>query len=211
MKELYLIRHGKTYGNTLGRYIGTTDEPLCEEGREALQAIFEAGLYPMPDVLYGSPLKRCRETGAILFPGKEMIPVPRLRECDFGEFENKNYKELSGNAAYQAWIDSNGTLPFPGGESREAFEKRCREGFAELLKGLRDKPFRRAAFVVHGGTIMSILAAYAAQKEEFYHWQIQNGEGFCMLWDEIEKGGIILHEISHLCPNSGLCTGSDLR
>ena len=39
MKELYLIRHGKTYGNTLGRYIGTTDEPLCEEGREALQAI----------------------------------------------------------------------------------------------------------------------------------------------------------------------------
>ena len=44
MKELYLIRHGKTYGNTLGRYIGTTDEPLCEEGREALQAIFEAGL-----------------------------------------------------------------------------------------------------------------------------------------------------------------------
>ena len=140
MKELYLIRHGKTYGNTLGRYIGTTDEPLCEEGREALQAIFEAGLYPMPDVLYGSPLKRCRETGAILFPGKKMIPVSRLRECDFGEFENKNYKELSGNAAYQAWIDSNGTLPFPGGESREAFEKRCREGFAELLKGLALSP-----------------------------------------------------------------------
>ncbi len=35
--ELYLIRHGKTYGNTLGRYIGTTDEELCEEGREALE------------------------------------------------------------------------------------------------------------------------------------------------------------------------------
>ena len=140
-----------------------------------------------------------------------MISVPRLRECDFGEFENKNYKELSGNAAYQAWIDSNGTLPFPGGESREAFEERCREGFAELLKGLRDKPFRRAAFVVHGGTIMSILAAYAAEKEEFYHWQVQNGEGFRMLWDETEKGGIILHEISHIRPDTGLSAGSDLR
>ncbi|MEI3525862.1 MAG: hypothetical protein V8Q27_06880 [Eubacteriales bacterium] len=58
---------------------------------------------------------------------------------------------------------------------------------------------------------MSILAAYAAEKEEFYHWQVQNGEGFRMLWDETEKGGIILHEISHLCPDSGLCTGSDLR
>ena len=211
MKELYLIRHGKTYGNTLGRYIGTTDEPLCEEGREALQAIFEAGLYPMPDVLYGSPLKRCRETGAILFPGKKMIPVSRLRECDFGEFENKNYKELSGNAAYQAWIDSNGTLPFPGGESREAFEERCVTGFQEVLADLKGKAVHRAALVVHGGTIMSILAAYAAQKEEFYHWQVQNGEGFRMLVNETEKGGVFLDEISHLCPDSGLCTGSDLR
>ena len=52
--RVVLIRHSKTAGNLKGRYIGTTDEPLCEEGREALQAIFEAGLYPMPDVLYGS-------------------------------------------------------------------------------------------------------------------------------------------------------------
>ena len=142
MKELYLIRHGKAYGNTLGRYIGTTDEPLCEEGREALQAIFEAGLYPMPDVLYGSPLKRCQETAAILFPGKEMIPVPRLRECDFGEFENKNYKELSGNAAYQARIDSNSTLPFQGGLSGAV-----RQGFHKVLADLKRKAVHRAILV----------------------------------------------------------------
>ena len=30
--DVYLIRHGKTKGNLEGRYIGTTDEPLCEEG-----------------------------------------------------------------------------------------------------------------------------------------------------------------------------------
>ena len=126
MKELYLIRHGKTYGNTLGRYIGTTDEPLCEEGREALQAIFEAGLYPMPDVLYGSPLKRCRETASLIYPTLTQREEPLLRECDFGDFENKNYLELNGNPDYQAWVDSGGTLPFPGGESREAFQERCR-------------------------------------------------------------------------------------
>ena len=28
MLKLYMIRHGMTYGNTQGRYIGTTDEPL---------------------------------------------------------------------------------------------------------------------------------------------------------------------------------------
>ena len=59
MKELYLIRHGKTYGNTLGRYIGTTDEPLCAEGREELEAI-PKGCYPQPDILFASPLRRCQ-------------------------------------------------------------------------------------------------------------------------------------------------------
>ena len=65
MAELYLIRHGKTYGNTLGRYIGTTDEELCEEGREALKRL-KAGrdfAAARPDVVYASPLKRCVQTG----------------------------------------------------------------------------------------------------------------------------------------------------
>ena len=115
MAELYLIRHGKTYGNTLGRYIGTTDEELCEEGREALKRL-KAGrdfAAARPDVVYASPLKRCVQTAEILFPEIPVKLVPDLRECDFGAFENKNYKELSGNAAYQAWIDSGGTLTFP--------------------------------------------------------------------------------------------------
>ncbi|MDR4022422.1 MAG: phosphoglycerate mutase family protein, partial [Eubacteriales bacterium] len=30
--KIILIRHGKTAGNIKGRYIGKTDEPLCEEG-----------------------------------------------------------------------------------------------------------------------------------------------------------------------------------
>ena len=37
MIKIAMIRHGKTYGNTLGRYIGVTDEPLCEEGKKELE------------------------------------------------------------------------------------------------------------------------------------------------------------------------------
>ncbi len=39
MIKLYLIRHGQTPGNKLSRYIGTTDEPLSDEGREFLKKI----------------------------------------------------------------------------------------------------------------------------------------------------------------------------
>ena len=41
--RMYLIRHSITYGNTLGRYIGTTDEPLCQEGVELLQKKYIRG------------------------------------------------------------------------------------------------------------------------------------------------------------------------
>jgi len=54
--------------------------------------------------------------------------VPEWTEMDFGAFEGHNYQELSGDPAYQRWIDSGGTLPFPEGESREEFIRRSVAG-----------------------------------------------------------------------------------
>ena len=188
MAELILIRHGKTAGNLLGRYIGSrTDEPLCDEGREGL-----AGK-KLPEVerLYVSPMKRCVETAEILWPGfdwKKMQKVTDLRECDFGDFENKNYKELSGNGDYQAWIDSNGTLPFPNGESMDAFKSRCLEAFARIVEDVSGAEQEwiasgktgifRAGIVVHGGTIMAILEQYGYPKAAYFDYQVKNGCGY---------------------------------
>ena len=188
MAELILIRYGKTAGNLLGRYIGSrTDEPLCDEGREGL-----AGKQ-LPEVerLYVSPMKRCVETAEILWPGfdrKKMQKVTDLRECDFGDFENKNYKELSGNGDYQAWIDSNGTLPFPNGESMDAFKSRCLEAFARIVEEVSGAEQEwiasgktgifRAGIVVHGGTIMAILEQYGYPKAAYFDYQVKNGCGY---------------------------------
>ena len=54
MIKIAMIRHGKTYGNTLGRYIGVTDEPLCEEGKKEL----EQRTMDTVELLFVSPLKR---------------------------------------------------------------------------------------------------------------------------------------------------------
>ena len=190
MREIILIRHGKTYGNTLGRYIGTTDEELCPEGREELAALRESGQYRSirPDLVYVSPLRRCRQTAEILFPGVPQEICRDFRECDFGKFENRNYKELSGNPAYQAWVDSGGTLPFPGGESREAFQERCRAEFARVLKELGRQAGSGAAFVVHGGTIMAVLEAFGRPQRDFYGWQVKNGGGFFAELRETPEG-----------------------
>ena len=100
MLKIWLIRHGMTEGNRHQRYIGVTDEPLCEEGRKLLRKF----TYPKPQAVFVSPLKRCLETAAILFDDPKVRIIDQLAECNFGEFENKNYKELSGDPRYQAWI-----------------------------------------------------------------------------------------------------------
>lgn len=174
MIKIYLIRHGQTPGNKLQRYIGTTDESLSEEGRELLSQC----VYPSVEKVYASPLKRCKETEEILFPGQEPQVVKDLAECDFGEFENKNYRELAGNKNYQKWIDSNGTLPFPGGESREECRTRNLKGFRKILKQCIQEKTKTAAIVCHGGTIMNIMEAYADQKRSFYEWHVKNGGGY---------------------------------
>lgn len=174
MIECYLYRHGKTKGNEEGRYLGRTDESLSEEGKKALRE----KRMPPAEAVFSSPKKRCQETAALFFPGQCRIIVPDLRECDFGIFENKNWRELSGNPAYQKWIDSGGTLPFPGGESGEGFQKRCREAFLEVLAFCKREGIERAAIVIHGGTIRSILSAWGEPARGFYDWNPKNGGGY---------------------------------
>ncbi|MDO4491220.1 MAG: histidine phosphatase family protein [Lachnospiraceae bacterium] len=176
MLKLTMIRHGRTLGNTKGRYIGITDEPLLEQEREVLkQYAFED-----MDAVYTSPLKRCVETASILFPEHELVTIPEFRECDFGEFENKNYQELSDNPNYQAWVDSGGQLAFPGGEDRGLFQMRCLEGLEKVIRQAVENQWENIAMVVHGGTIMAILDRYGIPRADYFDWHVNNAEGYLL-------------------------------
>ena len=184
MIKIWLIRHGMTEGNRHQRYIGVTDEPLCPEGIERLKNI----TYPKPQTIFVSPLRRCQETVEILFPGQKVRIIDQLAECDFGAFENKNYKELSDDPRYQAWIDSNGIMAFPGGESKEECAARNLEGFQRAVTTCIRENISEAALVVHGGTIMNIMEAYALPKKEFYEWHVGNGCGYLVELDSFLWG-----------------------
>lgn len=172
-----LIRHGLTQGNLERRYTGCrTDEPLCPLGAEALRA----RAFPPAARVFASPMKRCLETAAILYPGAPVEIIRDFRECDFGAFENKNYAELSRRADYRAWLDSGGELPFPQGESRAEFAARCANAFSALTRrGLSED----CALIVHGGTIMAIMERFAVPKGRYYDFQAANGEGYLLSED----------------------------
>lgn len=175
-RTVIFIRHGQTAGNREKRYIGRTDQPLCAEGREALSH----RNYPPCETVISSPMTRCLQTARIIYPDIPLTVHDGLRECDFGDFEGRNYKEMQDDPAYTAWVDSGGQLPFPHGEAHDAFKRRCVNAFASLMANHNTST---VSFVVHGGTIMAILEAFARPRGTFYDYQVKNGGGFVTLWD----------------------------
>ena len=171
------IRHGKTAGNLEKRYIGRTDEPLCEAGITELSGI----AYPGCDMVIASPMKRCLQTARLIYPDRTIVTYDELRECDFGDFEGKNHTELSALAAYREWIENGGLGCFPNGEDSSEFRARSVNGF---LKAAEDhKSVSAISFVVHGGTIMSVLEKLALPHKEFYEYMTENGHGYVCVYD----------------------------
>lgn len=190
-------------GNIEKRYVGSTDEPLCEVGicevNARKQRIWvmceENGSFRMPKKVYVSPLRRCRQTAELLFPDAVQEVIPELCEMDFGEFEYKNYEELASDVRYQAFIDSGGCLDFPGAEPQVQFRRRIQKAFRRCLEeneafmaGLETaKPQEPLVFVVHGGTIMAIMEAYARPRRSYFEWQVGAVSGYrckCVCEDE---------------------------
>lgn len=180
---LVLIRHGATKANREHRYLGRTDDPLSEAGERELLEYRNAQCYPSVECLFASPMKRCIRTAELLYPDLRPVIVPEWTEMDFGAFEGKNHRELQGDMRYQEWIDSNGALPFPGGERREAFILRCDQGLHRMLRQLGQPEYSRkktVGMIVHGGTIMALLSRYG--QGDYFDYQVANGRGYVCTW-----------------------------
>ena len=172
-----LVRHGETPGNLEKRYVGgRTDEALCDVGIRELKAAAPAfASFQSNSRLYSSPMRRCLESAAILFPGVTPTVVEGLREIDFGDFEGKTWRELADDPRYQSWLDSGGTTPFPDGESREAFIQRCYNAFCGIILEDADPAFS-VACLCHGGTIMAILSELTG--DDYFKFQVAPGQGY---------------------------------
>lgn len=184
--RIVFIRHAMTQGNLVKRYIGVTDEDLCEQGIKKLNDMVNACKYPDCDKVFVSPMIRCRRTADIIYPNKRPEYVEDFRECNFGRFEGKNYTELNEDKDYQRWIDSNGKMPFPEGENIDEFKERCVRGFIQIISDIAKNECENVngiALVIHGGTIMSIMENFEEGHRNYYDYQIGNGEGYVTEFD----------------------------
>lgn len=177
---VYIIRNGETKEEVEGKYIGHTDVELSDEGKNQLKSMRDELVYPPVEAVISSPLKRCTETAAILYPDNKFITIDSLIECNFGEFEGKDAEELKDYPVFPHWLAGEKGVEPPFGESNEAFAKRVCEGFIKIIDGLIKTETTRSAIVTHGGVIMALLTNFGLPQLPMHEWITPNGCGYTL-------------------------------
>lgn len=158
---LYLIRHGETEWNTLGKIQGSSDTPLNKKGEE--EALFLARfLWNLPVTrIISSDLARAQKTAQII--ANHSIPVAtdkRLRERIFGKYEGLTRHEILAQLKEKYAIDEEHFDPvfdWPDKEEVEALEAllaRARAVIDEIRPEVDD---RHIGIVTHGNVVHVLL------------------------------------------------------
>ena len=138
MKILF-IRHGQTQLNADGKWLGSTDAPLCEAGKKVLKDRKNIiSSYKPVQKLYCSPMKRCLETADIYFNDMKKNIVPNLKERSFGDFEGRNHNELKDNPYYKEFFKTNWKSNVPNGEESQSFFDRTENAYLYIIEDMKN-------------------------------------------------------------------------
>ena len=148
--ELYVIRHGKTQLNKEGKYNGTFDEDIIEEGleqaREASKIISNLDI----DLIICSPLLRARHTCEII--NVNNVPViydDRIKERECGTLTCENLGDFYKTDYWNYYSK----IKVEGLESIQHLFNRVKQFLDEIKEKYKDK---NILIVTHGGVARGI-------------------------------------------------------
>lgn len=148
--EIYLIRHTTPHVGPEVCY-GQSDIGLAGSFQEEWEAL--CGKLPMEfDVIYSSPLQRCRLLAERL-KGTVTHYDQRLLELNFGRWEMKRWDQVD-QKTLNVWMDDFVNEKTPDGESFHELWLRA----TDFLKDLQKNSFKKIALVTHAGVIRTVIA-----------------------------------------------------
>jgi len=157
--KLFVVRHGETDFNVMGRYAGSTDIPLNETGisqAENLSRKLKEEDVRF-DVVISSPLLRARQTAEIVCSaiGLPFNVVDQFAERDVGVFEGLTQEEAEREYPEEFKSRCTRTVDYapPNGETIRQFDKRVTDGIKYLCCHYPDK---NVLLICHGFTARAI-------------------------------------------------------
>jgi len=186
MKKIVLLRHGET--SVTGKYIGSTDLALSKNGIQQISKAAEKLSTLNFDKIYCSPLKRCMSTSDILLTGTEANIDPRIREIDFGEWENLSFNEIKTLYVKEVseWSRNSESFTFPGGENVENFRSRI-VSFSETLS---TDLWQNILVITHGGVIRHLICIMLNLPTHNYLYFKVNYGKYAVI-DLFDEGGVL--------------------
>lgn len=137
MVKVYLVRHGESLWNPVGRYQGLLDPELSERGMEQVKRLGEHFKNMHIHAIYSSPLKRTMQTAHAIakVKGLDVIPDRRIIEIDHGVWSGMLVEEVQKKypEQFRQWLEEPHKVVFEGGESLLQVYERVRD-FLEYLK-----------------------------------------------------------------------------
>ncbi|MDN3672203.1 alpha-ribazole phosphatase [Flavobacterium branchiarum] len=151
--EIYLVRHTETVCEK-GVCYGQTDVNIAQP----YDVIFETIVQQLPKdaLLYTSPLQRCTILSKYIQKQTQITNYKediRLMEMNFGDWEMKNWNEISPEEL-NPWMEDFVNIRVPNGESFVDLHERVSD-FME--NEILSKTSQKVIIVAHAGVVRSIL------------------------------------------------------
>lgn len=157
----YIVRHGQTNWNILGKTQGHGNSDLTKKGEEQALELAEAMLnYPI-DLIYSSDLGRAVQTAEIVGQkiGIEVNQTPSLREMGFGAWEGLLIEEIKKDHldTYTTWRNEPHLVNIEGGETLHIIKERVDSFIKEINEKYDNK---HILLVSHSVTVRVMLLSF---------------------------------------------------
>ena len=160
--ELWLVRHGETTWNALGRWQGHADAPLSELGMAQAHRLASRLSGQRFDAVISSDLSRAFDTAKVVAAKLEGAPnvilEPLWREIDVGDLSGITYEESLSRGLHHRF------MPFdqrhPAGESSADLAARASQAIEQLKL---ERMGQRVIVFSHGGTVRRALGVIVSE------------------------------------------------
>lgn len=166
---IYIVRHGQTNDNVIGRYGGRIDTELNQKGIEQAYELHEKLKDIKFDKVFSSPLKRAYKTARIICKNR-ITKDERIIERDNGELEGKLKTEIKETVNFNDPNEKKFNI-----ENIVDFRNRIYDFFDEITEKYRGK---NVLVVTHAGVGIYARCFFEGEPEDgnYMNYKLNNCE-----------------------------------